>query len=122
MPRGQAPTAIPTLPLATLPDRVERQEGAAQGQSPLSRAFPGARPSVARRAAAEGAGRGGRKEAERLSGAERHAAAMAKVTLRSDRAGGAAPGNRVPAESGEASPRSARKGLHKNATSVAVTS
>lgn len=69
MPRGQAPTAIPTLPLATLPDRVERQEGAAQGQSPLSRAFPGARPSVARRAAAEGAGRGGRKEAERPIGA-----------------------------------------------------
>lgn len=97
MPREEAPEAMLTLPLASISDQVEWQEGAAWGQSPLKQAFPGARPSVARRVAAERAGRGGRREAagppagacHLFSGFEFHTAAMVKVMLSLERAGGA---------------------------------
>lgn len=96
MPREEAPEAMLTLPLASISDQVEWQEGAAWGQSPLKQAFPGACPSVARRVAAERAGRGGRREAagppagacHLFSGFEFHTAAM-KVMLSLERAGGA---------------------------------
>lgn len=90
MPREEAPEAMLTLPLASISDQVEWQEGAAWGQSPLKQAFPGARPSVARRVVTERAGRGGRREAAGPpAGFEFHRAAMVKAMLSLERAGGA---------------------------------